>query len=352
MAARLLTLPFNLSNGFGIIRTMATPLTHKVRLKLSAEDLANVRFAFSPLWECVAAFRAWLDPSRHALLLPWMTRVRTRLDGVDWEPVVSLASVSRGTIPDFLSPPPSTPLPRFSEELASLRRTPDHVVRAEMAIAFPRGVPRSLRSAVEDPKGFLLKVATLLEEFWNRALAPDWPLLRSKLEAEVLFRSRALALGGADALFKGIHRDIRYEHGCLTIRTDSYWDGEKRKSGILLVPSIFSWPDVFLTVRPPWRPTIAYTSRGVAQVWSDEGHRTSNGAHQLLGRTCARIITVLKSPQTTIETATALRLSSPAASEQITKLWRAGILERTRIGRRVFYALNPKGRALLAALEP
>ena len=310
-----------------------------------------MRFAFSPLWECVAAFRAWVDPSRHALLLPWMTRVRHRLTGVNWEPLASLASVSRGTIPDFLSPPPSTPLPRFSEELAGLRQTPPQVVRAEMAIAFPRGVPRGLRPAVEDPEAFLHRVAALLEEFWDRSLAPDWPLLRSKLEAEVLFRSRALALGGADALFKGIHRDIRYERGCLTVRTDSYWDGKKRKPGILLVPSIFSWPDIFLTVRPPWRPTIAYTSRGVAQVWGDDEHRTSNGAYQLLGRTCAKIIAKLKSPQTTIETATAFRLSRAAASEQITRLWRAGVLERTRIGRRVFYALNPKGRALLAALE-
>jgi len=349
---RLLTSPFHPRNGFGIIRIMPTPLLHKVTLKLCAEDLAHVRFAFSPLWECVAAFRAWADPSRHALLLPWMTRVRQRLSGVDWELLASLASVSRGTIPDFLSPPPSTPLPRFSEEIAGLRRTPAHVVRAEMEIAFPRGVPRGLRFAVDDPKAFLLRVTALLEEFWDRALAPDWPLLRSKLEAEVLFRSRALALGGADALFKGIHRDIRYEGGFLTVRTDSYWDGKKRKRGILLVPSIFSWPDVFLTVRPPWRPTIAYTSRGVAQVWSGDEHKTSSGAYQLLGRTCARVIAKLKSPQTTIETATALRLSTAAASEQITRLWRSGILDRTRIGRRVFYALNPKGRALLAALEP
>jgi DNA-binding MarR family transcriptional regulator len=59
----------------------------------------------------------------------------------------------------------------------------------------------------------------------------------------------------------------------------------------------------------------------------------------------------LKSPATTIETATALNLSTAASSEQITKLWRSGCLDRTRIGRRVFYALNTKGKALLAALE-
>jgi len=330
---------------------MATTPLRKVTLKLCSEDLAQVHFAFSPLWECVAAFRAWMDPSRHALLLPWMTRVRQKLAGVDWEPLASLAVVSRGAIPDFLSPPPTTPLPRFSEELAGLRRTPADVVRTEIAIAFPKGLPSTCRSAAVNPKAFLLKVAAVLEEFWNRALAPDWPLLRSKLEAEVMFRARALALGGPDALFKGMHRDISYEHRLLTIHTDSYWDAKKRKRGILLVPSIFSWPDVFLTVRPPWQPTIAYTSRGVAEIWGDSPRATSSGAHRLLGHTCARLIPMLKSPQTTLEAATVLGLSAPAASEQITRLWRVGILERTRIGRRVFYALNPKGRALLAALE-
>lgn len=330
---------------------MATAPLRQVTLRLSPGDLAHVRFAFSPLSECVAAFRAWGDPSRHALLLPWMTRIRPAVSGLDWEPLASLALVPRGTIPDFLSPPPTTPLPRFSEELASLRQSPPEIVRAEIEIAYPGTLPRALRHALMDPQTFLSKVIAVLEEFWRRAIAPDWPLLRAKLEAEVLFRARALALGGPEALFKGIHRDVSYESGRLTIRTDSYWDGKKRRRGILLVPSIFSWPDVFLTVRPPWRPTITYTSRGVADIWSDARQPSSATAQQLLGRTCTRVITSLKSPQSTIETAAALRLSAAAASEQITRLWRSGLLERTRIGRRVFYALNPKGRALLAALE-
>ena len=336
---------------FGIIRIMATIPLRKVTLQLCPDDLAHVRFAFSPLWECVAAFRAWGDPSRHALFLPWMTRIGPAVSGRDWEPLVSLALVPRGTIPDFLSPPPTTPLPRLNQELATLRRSSPAVVRAEIEIAYPRGWPRALRQAFVDPQAFLTKLVATLEEFWQRAIAPDWPLLRAKLEAEVLFRARALALGGAEALFKGIHRDVNYESECLTIRTDSYWDGKKRKRGILLVPSIFSWPDVFLTVRPPWRPTLTYTSRGVADLWSNTSQPTTRAAHPLLGRTCTKLIMVLKTPQSTMETAAALGLSPAAASEQITRLCRAGMLERTRIGRRVFYALNPRGRALVAALE-
>lgn len=330
---------------------MSNAPLQKVTLNLGSEDLSHVRFAFSPLWECVAAFRAWIDPSRHALLLPWLARIGPAKSLHAWEPLTSLALVSRGAIPDFLAPPPLTPLPRLIDELDSLRRVSAKVLRTEIEIAYPKGMPRPMELVIRDPVGFASKIAELLQKFWQFALASEWSLFRSKLEAEVLFRSRALAFGGPEALFKGVHSDVHYERGKLTIRTVSHWDGLRRRRGILLVPSIFSWPDVFLTVRPPWRPTLTYTCRGVAELWSDIGQQSEPGAHRLLGATCAKVIARLRTPQTTIEIARALRLSAPAASEQITRLWRTGLLERTRIGRRVFYALSQKGNALLSALE-
>jgi uncharacterized protein DUF5937 len=329
---------------------LAAPL-RKVTLRLDSSDLAYVRFAFSPLWECVAAFRAWMDPSRHALLLPWMTKIKPVASRVDWEPLSSLALVRRGTIPDFLAPPPSSPLPRLSDELANLRRVPAEVVRAETEIAYPDGIPHKLQAAMKKPSAFLARAADLLEEFWRRAVAPEWGLLRSTLESEVLFRARVLALGGPEELFKGMHRDLRYEDEQLTVQTDSYWDGKKRNRGLLLVPSIFSWPDVFLTVRPPWQPTITYTSRGVADLWSDTNHPTPEGLKRLIGVSCARVMARLQKPQTTTEIGAALNLSNAAASEQITKLWHAGILERTRIGRRVFYSLNESGTTMFTAFH-
>ena len=327
------------------------PLLRKVTLQVVAADMAHVRFAFSPLWECVAAFRAWQDPARHALLLPWVADKRQALAGVDWEPLASLLLLPRGTIPDFLAPTPTTPLPNLSEELANLRRVPSEVIRAELSIAYPRAMPQRLQIALDNPGLFVAKIVTLIEEFWSRALAPDWSVLRSKLEGEVLFRARALALGGLEELFRGLHRDVKYSRGRLTIRTDSYWDGKKRKRGIILVPSIFAWPDVFLTVRPPWHPSITYPSRGVAEVWADSGRPTPNALALLVGDSCAKVLVHLRTPRTTLEIARVLKLSSAAASEQITKLWRTGILERTRIGRRVFYSVNEKGQAVLSAFH-
>jgi hypothetical protein len=329
---------------------MSAPL-RKVTIEVLPSDMAHVRFAFSPLWECVAAFRAWRDPARHALLLPWIADKRQALSGVDWEPLASLVHLSRGTIPDFLAPTPTTPLPKLSQELANLRRVPNQVVRAELGIAYPRGMPQSLQLAHSNPSKFLAIVVSLIELFWNRALAADWKVLCSKLEGEVLFRARALAMGGMEELFRGLHRDVKYRHGRLTIHTDSYWDGKKRNRGIVLVPSIFAWPDVFLTVRPPWQPSITYPSRGVADIWSDSGRSLPDGLASLVGYSCAKVLTHLRTPRTTLEMARELKLSNAAVSEQITKLWRTGILERTRIGRRVFYSINEKGLAVLSAFD-
>jgi len=154
-----------------------------------------------------------------------------------------------------------------------------------------------------------------------------------------------------DELFEDMHTDISYRQGRLTIHTDSYWDGKKRRRGILLVPSIFSSPDVFLTVRPPWQPTIVFTARGIADLWSDSARTSPDSLKMLVGTSRANVMTRLYKPQTTVEVASALGVSPAAASEQMTKLWRAGVLERTRIGQRVFYALNEKGKSFISALH-
>src|SRR3712207_4071557 len=91
-----------------------------IRIRTSAEDLMQTRFAFSPLWEVVASFRALVDPARHAIHLPWMARAREELRGLDLGPLWPLVQ-PEGCIPDFLTPPPTTPFPDFSAEIEEVR---------------------------------------------------------------------------------------------------------------------------------------------------------------------------------------------------------------------------------------
>jgi hypothetical protein len=196
----------------------------------------------------------------------------------------------------------------------------------------------------------LRNLAEILETIWVRVVAPDWTLLRARLESELLYRARALAVTGLTGLFEGLHKDLSFSGNRLTVRGACRWDEGTKQSGLLIVPSVFSWPDLFFRIRPPWRPTIVYPCRGLAELWDESVHPPA-ALEKLIGQSCARIIQFLTSPRTTLDTAAAVRLSAAAASEQITKLWRAGIVERTRIGSRVFYSLNEKGTALIEAFS-
>jgi DNA-binding transcriptional ArsR family regulator len=348
---------------FVIIRIVVT-------LTLGTVDLAQVRFAFSPLWECVAAFRAWRDPGRHAVHLPWAAAVDDSLRRLDWALLELVACPAGGAIPDFLAPPPATPLARFDEELAAARRTPPKVVRRELAAAYPAGVPPLLADLT--PETVLAATMQSLDTFWRLAVAAAWPRIAARLEAEVVFRARALALGGPAALFDTLHRTVRYvapgpgrRDGTLYVEYRETYSRQARGAGLLLVPSVFAWPDVFVAARPPWRPTIAYPARGVGDLWqgsspgSDSQSRDpriegadvpSKALVALLGVARARVLARLETPQTTAELAAGLGLAPATASSHLVALWRAGVVDRTRVGRRVYYALNVRSQALLRAL--
>ena len=321
----------------------------EVQISLQPEDLASVRFTFSPVWECVAAFRAWMNPHTHPLLSGWKTQVTGALQNQDWTLLSNLALVTRGIIPDFVCPPPTTPMPHLSDELETVRRAPENVIRSEIRIAYGDNVPPSLKRAMNNPIALANNVADLIQKFWDKAISPYWALLRARLEGEMLFRAHTLAVGGFEDVLSGLHRDVSLSEGRLTVRTISCWDGTTRERGLVLVPSIFAWPDVFLTIRPPWRTAIFYPSRGIADLWDCTSYSCSEKLQQLVGPSCAKVIANLQVPRTTLEMSAALGLSPAATSEQITKLWSVGILERTRVGRRVFYHLNAKGITLLTA---
>ena len=317
-------------------------------LMLRPEDLTQLRFAFSPLWECVAACRFYINPNARGLFSPWYDRIQAAVSKAGGK-YLSEVFGPHAAIPEIFAPWGRTPCPSLQDELSHLLSLPDDLVRTEIKMAFP-SLPASFAWALKKPSEALRNFAEILETIWVRVVAPDWTLLRAKLESELLYRARALAVTGLTGLFEGLHHDLSFSGNRLTVRGADRWDARTRESGLLIVPSVFSWPDLFFRVRPPWQPTIVYPCRGLAELWDESVHPPA-ALEKLIGRSCARIIQFLTSPRTTHETAAAVRLSTAAASEQITKLWRAGVLERTRIGTRVFYSLNAKGTALVKAFS-
>lgn len=119
-----------------------------ISFELGVEDLADTRFALSPLGETVLSLRILRDPGISALHLPWYRSVLPRLGALDRELLRALVA-DRLTLPDFLTPRPTVFEPSFADELAVVRRTPPSTVTRDLLAAHspnPSRTPCSPRS--------------------------------------------------------------------------------------------------------------------------------------------------------------------------------------------------------------
>lgn len=221
-------------------------------LSLTAQDLTGLRFAFSPLWELVASARALRAPPGHAIHAGWARRVREAVSPGDLAHLFALIP-AQGYAPNFLTPPPATPFPDFKAELAALRSTPPEVVVADVQEAQAARTVPDLAPYLEEPQTSLATLAEVLERYWEAALAPEWPRIGRVLERDVAWRARTLALYGPETLFAELHPRTSYGGGVLTVGLDHWhWEGDAAGRGLLLLPSVFAWPGLYVTVEQPW----------------------------------------------------------------------------------------------------
>ena len=326
-----------------------------LRITLSDDDLVQTRLAYSPTWEAVSSSLLVVvpdKPGRTNLYRRWLDGARDALAGVDLEPLAVLLQGNAGYYPDFLLPPPDEPSPTFEAELERLRRTLPERVAAEARLTWPDETPEALRPYLERPDEAVAILADLLEEYWRRTLAPSWPQIRALLEGEMISRGRRLARGGPEALLADLHSTISWEAPVLSIDKKHCADVDGAGRGVLLVPVVFGLSAAFVSVDGPWRPTIAYTPRGVGLLWSqDLGAGVGDVPLELLlGRGRATVLTELAEPASTSALALRLSLSPSTVSEHLAVLSRAGVVARRRVGRLVLYALTPRGEQLVELL--
>lgn len=225
-----------------------------------------------------------------------------------------------------------------------------------MALFRERNGPISpLAAAVaEDPEAGLARIAEQMRWYWDEALAPHWPRIRSLLEGDVLHRARQLALGGAASLFDDLHPAMSWHdgvvhidkpHTCSVHKEDQVAEGGGR--GLVLIPAVFAWPHFVTLLDPPWQPTLSYSPRGVANLWGEQPDDPVGVMDELIGETRASILRTLQVPMTTSELAQRLGVTAAAASQQLGLLRRAGVVEADRVGRGVYSRLTPLGTSLL-----
>jgi DNA-binding transcriptional ArsR family regulator len=321
-----------------------------LELQMSIADLATTRFALSPLWEVTASIRVLKAPGEHLLHRRWAGSAATRLRGLDLRLLFDLVPVPTRGLPAFLAPPPATSTPDLSTELLALRRLAPERVHSglDMIPATP-----AIDAFRADLDGGMERLIEAVERYWDAALAPWWPRIRTLCERDLLYRSRLLAEGGAQRLFADLAPQIRWDpEGVLRIDNPMADLAEPLDGrGLLLVPTVFGGDRVFSLTVAPWQPTVRYPPRGLGLLWQPSSRDAPAGLAGVLGPTRAALLSALGEPASTSDLSQRCGLSPGGVSQHLGLLHGAGLVSRHRVGRRVLYARTLAAESLLTAQE-
>jgi len=318
-----------------------------ISARFDTESLTRVRFAISPMFEVTRSVKAIKDPSGSALHLPWIEQALPRLGDLDLAPLLALQDAPDYN-PDFVNPPPSSPLAEFEDEVDAMLATPDEQIVAEVRYAYEgHELPAVLAPFEERPRQAIEGLAALIREYWERCHAEHWPRMRSLLEHDVLHRSRQIADGGTARLFCDLDSGVTWRDGVLTIEGSCEGRLDLDERGLLLVPSVFVWPKVTALTQEPWQPTLVYPARGVGMLWSPDECTAPEALERLVGSTRASLLSALDSPRSTTELAGELGLTAGGVSQHLGVLRDAGLVCGRRVGRSVLYLRSAEGDTLV-----
>jgi hypothetical protein len=316
------------------------------RLELDVTDLADARFVVSPLHEVAGSLWPVYAGAGSRAHRQWAYGVRA-IPGLDHELLASLVS-QRGWLPDFVAPPPVTAHPDIASQVAQLRATEPGKVRTDVLAVYGRAsLPACLRELIEDPAELRDRVAGAIERYWSLAIAPHWPRIRTRLEADLLHRGVQLAYRGPGTAFGGLDPRIRWQASGITVDIIRHWRRQVPVAGrgLRLVPSFFTpWPQLPIDIDDP--PVLEYPARGTALMWQEPRPAPPAVARALLGKPRARLLDLLDEPASTTELAARLGVTPSAVSQHLQVLAAAGLVTRARAGRAVLYQRSETGARL------
>lgn len=323
-------------------------------LVAQGQDLGTVRFAWSPIWETLHAVRIFIDPRARPYHEAWRAAVEPEAARLDLAPLFAVNPL-RGSVPDFLTPPPRVPAPSFDDQLAEFRATPPEQVAAELegcrSSLAKRDQRRALDQLLADPAAARDLLADRVQAAWDHLVSQFWPRIRSLADADIAYRSQQLTARGLGPMLEGIDPRIKWGDGTVVVDDgDDDTEVELGGRGLVLMPSAFLWPAVAVIIDEPWQPTIAYPARGIADLWQ-QARPPPDALARLLGRTRALLLTSLGQPSSATTLAAVLKLSLSGTSGHLVAMRDAGLVAGTRHGHEIRYARTPLGSALVRASQ-
>jgi DNA-binding transcriptional ArsR family regulator len=324
-----------------------------IEMVLAHIDLAQVRFASSPVRELVASLRVLQDPSRKPMHDTWLSAVGRLLGGAELDLLIALVPAGR-YLPSFLLPPPTGPSGMLADELAAVAASPPAVVRAELdKVRDGRPLPVVLEALYDDPAVQLPTVVKAMRWYWQAAVEPFWPRLHALSTADVTYRMEQFANGGLVRVLADLHPEVALEADRLQVDKPHHCSHryDLTGTGILLIPCAFIWPSVIVECCGVEQPTLTYPTRGVAELWQKAAAEPTDPLSALVGRTRAALLVTLGLPRTTSQLAVQLDLSPAAVSQHLKVLKETGLVTARRRGRMVLYQRTATATTLLEAVQ-
>ncbi|MEV0902231.1 DUF5937 family protein [Actinoplanes sp. NPDC049802] len=319
-----------------------------LRFVVGAEDLLRTRFALSPVFELLNLIRAVSGPHGRGVPASWLARLRPRFEPLRADPVLdaihALHLATSGAT--FICPPPRRIGQTIEDDLAALRAAPAPLVREEIDYYLARSPSSAAAREVLAAPDVLDRLADFLAAAWSILLADDWPRLRLLCERDVVHRSGELSRAGWEAALSGLHPKVRWLDGGIDLVGRGGRAAVLGGAGLLLIPSVFIWPEIAVFADEPWPKAIVYPARGVATLLEQGPPEAPEHLAALIGRSRALILVMLADPASTSQLARALGMAVGTVGDHLGVLLRAGAVERARTGRSVLYRRTPLGDQL------
>jgi DNA-binding transcriptional ArsR family regulator len=340
-----------------------------IRIPMTAEVLGRSRFAFSPVHEVISTMRLRdRHPAPHART--WYARAHERMPVRLREVLEALAPDDHPYSPDFLAPAPERSTETIDDLTRRVAETPVEVVEHHLDVAlrgrrvrpdvldlhaseaayeqWRRPVPAPLEGLIEQgPTAVAETAAEALLAFYDAAVAEDWPSVRAVLDDDVRRRGDVIAARGVLAMLADLGSGMSWNGEGITL--DRPYDGviDWADDGLLLMPVTAHVGPVQFAAERPVRPMVIYRADGIARLWERPADADPDRAMaDLLGGTRAALLTRLTSPMSTGELSRDLHWSEPTVSYHLMILLRAGLVDRNRRGRQVFYRQTALGASL------
>lgn len=324
-------------------------------LRLSPRALSRSRFALSPLAETLGAMRVLVNPCRDPWVASWHARhapgFRARVAADRFTAGLVRLLTTTGWLPDFVTTPPRGGMrTTMAQELALAARFSDAEIRAQLEASDQHAeVPSGLDwlSGRAPASGdWAARGAEVLNALWHDHVLPDWPRRRALLEREVTYRAGLVAVyGWSNALGTMSRRSAWVGNDAIRFSNRPLPDRVVGAEGMLFVPVTLT-RGTWLCETPPDTFALVYPARGVAERSAAPAPDRVRALERLVGAVRARILLELARPATTTELATTLEVSLGTAGGHIAILRDAGLIEGTRVGRRVVYRRTDDGDRL------